>query len=136
MPLSTRIWDDLWLADGKSFYPGSNGRPAEGLDMVSDLLSVNGKWDLQKLKSIFYNNSVILKGGALLPAVSFIQREVWWPPPQDWLKLNCDVRVRSESSCIAVVAKNCYGEVVWANTTRLDFSDACCGEAVACCLAI
>ncbi|KAM6542170.1 hypothetical protein CsatB_006617 [Cannabis sativa] len=38
--------------------------------------------------------------------------------------------------CLAVVARNHLGAVVRIHTDRLDFSDALCGEAVACCAAV
>ncbi|XP_030479168.1 uncharacterized protein LOC115696408 [Cannabis sativa] len=60
----------------------------------------------------------------------------WRPPPQDWIKLNCDVRVGLESMCIAVVARNHWGAVVQIHTARLDFADALCGEAAACSSAV
>uniref|UniRef100_A0A803P0N1 Reverse transcriptase zinc-binding domain-containing protein n=1 Tax=Cannabis sativa TaxID=3483 RepID=A0A803P0N1_CANSA len=74
--------------------------------------------------------------GTLLPDVVPIQREDWRHPPQDWLKLNCDVRVGLGSSGIAVVARNHLGEVVWVHSARLDYADALCGEAAAVCLAL
>uniref|UniRef100_A0A803NZD3 RNase H type-1 domain-containing protein n=1 Tax=Cannabis sativa TaxID=3483 RepID=A0A803NZD3_CANSA len=62
--------------------------------------------------------------------------EDWCPPLQDWIKLNCDVKVELESSCVAVVAIGHFSEVAWVNTTTLDFSDALCSEAASCCLAL
>ncbi|XP_060967362.1 uncharacterized protein LOC133035535 [Cannabis sativa] len=73
---------------------------------------------------------------SLLPNHSPILRETWTPPPQDWIKVNCDVRVSLESMCIAIVARNYLGKVIWIHSARLDFSDALCGEAAACCLAV
>ncbi|XP_060972674.1 uncharacterized protein LOC133038523 [Cannabis sativa] len=64
------------------------------------------------------------------------EKDTWMPPPLDWIKLNCDVRVGLESMCIAVVARNHLGRVVSIHTARLDFSEALCGEAAACCLAV
>ncbi|XP_060965393.1 uncharacterized protein LOC133034346 [Cannabis sativa] len=72
----------------------------------------------------------------ILPDHDQIRREFWAPPPQDWIKLNCDVRVGLESMCIAVVARNHLSEVIRVHSTQLDFSDALCGEAAACCLAV
>ncbi|KAM6564408.1 hypothetical protein CsatB_024406 [Cannabis sativa] len=72
----------------------------------------------------------------LLPCPTRCLTESWCPPPQDWLKLNCDVRVGMDSMCAAVVARDHVGKVIWVSTKRLDFSNALCGEAAACCLAI
>ncbi|XP_060974319.1 uncharacterized protein LOC133039432 [Cannabis sativa] len=60
----------------------------------------------------------------------------WSPPPLDWIKLNCDVKVGLESMCIAVVTRDHFGRVLRVHTAREEFSDALCGEAAACCLAV
>uniref|UniRef100_A0A803PKA2 RNase H type-1 domain-containing protein n=1 Tax=Cannabis sativa TaxID=3483 RepID=A0A803PKA2_CANSA len=60
----------------------------------------------------------------------------WSPPPEDWLKINCDVRVGSESMCVVALAKDCWGTVVWTATDLLDFADALIGEATTCLLAL
>ncbi|KAM6550347.1 hypothetical protein CsatB_000155 [Cannabis sativa] len=52
------------------------------------------------------------------------------------IKLNCDVRVGLESMCIAGVARDHLGKVIRVDTSRLENSDALCGEAAACCLAV
>uniref|UniRef100_A0A803NKH1 RNase H type-1 domain-containing protein n=1 Tax=Cannabis sativa TaxID=3483 RepID=A0A803NKH1_CANSA len=62
--------------------------------------------------------------------------ETWSPPPRDWIKLNCDVKVGFDNMCVAVVARNHLGAVIEVRTARVEFSDALCGEAEACCLAI
>ncbi|XP_060962046.1 uncharacterized protein LOC115719437 [Cannabis sativa] len=61
---------------------------------------------------------------SLVPSLTPILRESWEPPPLDWIKLNCDVRVGMESMCIAAVARNHLGTVVRIHTARLDFVDA------------
>uniref|UniRef100_A0A803R9Q4 RNase H type-1 domain-containing protein n=1 Tax=Cannabis sativa TaxID=3483 RepID=A0A803R9Q4_CANSA len=38
--------------------------------------------------------------------------------------------------CAAVVARDHVGKVIWVVTSKLDFSNALCGEAMACCLAL
>ncbi|KAM6544232.1 hypothetical protein CsatB_008679 [Cannabis sativa] len=38
--------------------------------------------------------------------------------------------------CAAVVARDHVGNVIWVVTSKLDFSNALCGEAMACCLAL
>ncbi|KAM6541648.1 hypothetical protein CsatB_006095 [Cannabis sativa] len=38
--------------------------------------------------------------------------------------------------CAAVVARDHVGKVIWVTTSKLEFSNALCGEAVACCLAL
>ncbi|XP_030479460.1 uncharacterized protein LOC115696712 [Cannabis sativa] len=60
----------------------------------------------------------------------------WSLPPLDWVKLNCDVKVGLESMCIAVVARDHMGRVIRVHTAREEFSDALCGEAATCCLAV
>uniref|UniRef100_A0A803PQ85 Reverse transcriptase zinc-binding domain-containing protein n=1 Tax=Cannabis sativa TaxID=3483 RepID=A0A803PQ85_CANSA len=60
----------------------------------------------------------------------------WSPPLQDWLKLNCDIRVGLYSICAAVVARDHVGKVIWVSTSKLEFSNTLCGEAEACCLAL
>ncbi|XP_060960831.1 uncharacterized protein LOC133031364 [Cannabis sativa] len=73
---------------------------------------------------------------SLLPSPTSHPKEVWSPPPKDWIKLNCDVKVGFDDMCVAVVARNYLGEVVRVQTARVEFSDVICGEAEACCLAI
>ncbi|XP_060965503.1 uncharacterized protein LOC133034433 [Cannabis sativa] len=73
---------------------------------------------------------------SLLPSPSLDLTEAWSPPPPEWIKLNCDVKVGLNSMCIAVVARNHLGSVIRVQTAREDFSDALCGEAAACCLAV
>ncbi|XP_060969472.1 uncharacterized protein LOC133036759 [Cannabis sativa] len=72
----------------------------------------------------------------LLPCPSPLRRDSWNPPPLEWIKFNCDVRVGLESMCIAAVGRNHLGRVMSIYTSRLDYSDALCGEAAACCLAV
>ncbi|KAM6579927.1 hypothetical protein CsatA_003701 [Cannabis sativa] len=38
--------------------------------------------------------------------------------------------------CAAVVARDHVGKVIWITTSKLEFADALCGEAIACCLAL
>ncbi|XP_060974685.1 uncharacterized protein LOC133039757 [Cannabis sativa] len=73
---------------------------------------------------------------SLLPSPSLPVKDCWMPPPLDWIKLNCDVRVGLESMCTAVVVRNHLGRVISIHTSRLDFTKALCGEATACCLAV
>uniref|UniRef100_A0A803PAH9 RNase H type-1 domain-containing protein n=1 Tax=Cannabis sativa TaxID=3483 RepID=A0A803PAH9_CANSA len=72
----------------------------------------------------------------IFPSPSPYLKVSWSPPPQDWIKLNHDVRVGFDSMCLAVVARNHLGRVVWVQTSCVDFSDALCGEEAAYCLAI
>ncbi|KAM6593104.1 hypothetical protein CsatA_000807 [Cannabis sativa] len=60
----------------------------------------------------------------------------WSLPPQDWIKLNCDVKVGFDSMCIAVVARDHLSKVIWVYTARVDFANVLCGEAAACCFAL
>ncbi|XP_060962127.1 uncharacterized protein LOC133032264 [Cannabis sativa] len=73
---------------------------------------------------------------SLLPSPTPDLKEAWSPPPLEWIKLNCDVKVGFDSMCIAVVARDCVGRVLRVQTAREDFSEALCGEAAACCLAV
>ncbi|XP_060962306.1 uncharacterized protein LOC133032394 [Cannabis sativa] len=63
-------------------------------------------------------------------------KETWSPPPQDWIKLNCDVKVDLDSMCIAVVARDHFSRVIRVQTARENYSDVLCGEAAACSLAV
>ncbi|XP_030505324.2 uncharacterized protein LOC115720311 [Cannabis sativa] len=60
----------------------------------------------------------------------------WTPPPKDWIKINCDVKVGGDSMCIATLARDHSGAVVWAVTSCLNFRDPLIGEAAACQLAL
>uniref|UniRef100_A0A803PSS9 Reverse transcriptase zinc-binding domain-containing protein n=1 Tax=Cannabis sativa TaxID=3483 RepID=A0A803PSS9_CANSA len=60
----------------------------------------------------------------------------WIPPPLEWIKVNCDVKVEMETMYTAVIARDHLGKIEWVTTTHLQFSDALCGEAAACCLAL
>ncbi|XP_060961858.1 uncharacterized protein LOC115709516 [Cannabis sativa] len=73
---------------------------------------------------------------SLLSSPTPVLKEAWSPPPLDWIKLNCDVKVGLESMCIVVVVRNHLGRVIRVQAAREDFSDALCGEAAACCLAV
>ncbi|XP_060962218.1 uncharacterized protein LOC133032327 [Cannabis sativa] len=73
---------------------------------------------------------------SLFASPALCWKDVWSPPPMDWIKLNCDVKVELQSMCIAVVARDYLSRVVGAHTSLLDFSDALCGEATTCCLAV
>ncbi|XP_060965377.1 uncharacterized protein LOC133034332 [Cannabis sativa] len=73
---------------------------------------------------------------SLLSSPTLVLKEAWSPPPEDWIKLNCDVKVGLESIGIAVVARDHLGRVINVQTAREEFSDALRGEAAACCLAV
>ncbi|XP_060974166.1 uncharacterized protein LOC133039317 [Cannabis sativa] len=83
----------------------------------------------------FISHSYAVYRDSLIPSPAPNQLVVWEPPPQDWIKLNCDVRVDGEHSCVAVIARD-LSKVIWVYTTKLDFSDALCGEAAAVCLVL
>uniref|UniRef100_A0A803QJC8 RNase H type-1 domain-containing protein n=1 Tax=Cannabis sativa TaxID=3483 RepID=A0A803QJC8_CANSA len=57
-------------------------------------------------------------------------------PNRIWIKLNCDVRVGLDCMCAAVVARDHLGRTIWVQTSFLEYVDALCGEAVACCVAL
>ncbi|KAM6570726.1 hypothetical protein CsatB_018711 [Cannabis sativa] len=103
--------------------------------MRNEKVHNNTNPDVLKCIDNIYASFVELHG-SLLPIPSSIVRESWSPPPQDWIKINCDVRVGLESMCTAVVARNHMRRVIWVHTARLDFSDVLCGEAATCCLGV
>ncbi|XP_060959386.1 uncharacterized protein LOC133030607 [Cannabis sativa] len=253
---STEIWSDPWIPHAKGFCPKRRRGAPTNLNRVAELVLNNGRWDLQKLKLLFEQDTIaaILKGGhpsgvgrdrwvwtlessgqfssksaylsqaleraphcdvapklwnklwnskilerhkvmwwsilsnalpvrdvigkrfhiedtscplcgvgqesvehlflswevalhlwrsspwdmsdTLLSSPPPMPKEAWSPPPQDWIKLNCDVKVGLESLCIAVVARDHLGRVISVHTAREEFSDALCGEVAACCLAV
>ncbi|KAM6540499.1 hypothetical protein CsatB_004948 [Cannabis sativa] len=72
----------------------------------------------------------------LFPPVLLVATPIWTPPPEDWIKINCDVKVGGDSMCIVALARDLSGAVVWAATSFLNFSDPLIGEAAACHLAL
>ncbi|KAM6559885.1 uncharacterized protein LOC133032157 [Cannabis sativa] len=60
----------------------------------------------------------------------------WTPPPEDWIKIKCDVRVGGDSMCMATLARDHSRTVVWAAVNMLNFRDPLIGEAAACRLAL
>uniref|UniRef100_A0A803Q6S8 RNase H type-1 domain-containing protein n=1 Tax=Cannabis sativa TaxID=3483 RepID=A0A803Q6S8_CANSA len=72
----------------------------------------------------------------LFPPMLHVAPPAWTPPPEDWIKINCDARVGGNSMCIATLARNHSGNILWAVVSRLGFRDPLIGEAAACCLAL
>uniref|UniRef100_A0A803QRA2 RNase H type-1 domain-containing protein n=1 Tax=Cannabis sativa TaxID=3483 RepID=A0A803QRA2_CANSA len=60
----------------------------------------------------------------------------WTPPPEDWIEINCDARVGGDSMCIATLARDHTGDVLWTAVSMLSFRDPLIGKAAACHLAI
>ncbi|KAM6562483.1 hypothetical protein CsatB_022481 [Cannabis sativa] len=60
----------------------------------------------------------------------------WSPPPVDWIKINCDVRVGGDSMCVVAIARDSTGSILWVATKLLKFADSIIGEAAACLLAL
>uniref|UniRef100_A0A803NHF6 Reverse transcriptase domain-containing protein n=1 Tax=Cannabis sativa TaxID=3483 RepID=A0A803NHF6_CANSA len=52
----------------------------------------------------------------IFPVPAPCLEQCWSPPPQGWIKLNCDVRVGLDSMCLAAMARNHLGEVVKVHT--------------------
>uniref|UniRef100_A0A803QC46 RNase H type-1 domain-containing protein n=1 Tax=Cannabis sativa TaxID=3483 RepID=A0A803QC46_CANSA len=67
---------------------------------------------------------------------SVVLDQGWSPPPRDWIKVNCDVRVRQGDMCAYVVAGNHLGKLSRVVTKRFQFFDHLQGEAEACLLAL
>ncbi|XP_030502633.2 uncharacterized protein LOC115717800 [Cannabis sativa] len=61
---------------------------------------------------------------------------VWSPPPEDWIKINCDVRVGEETMCAVAIARDHQEAIFWVATNKIHFSDPFLGEAAACLLAL
>ncbi|XP_060965574.1 uncharacterized protein LOC133034497 [Cannabis sativa] len=101
----------------------------------NDLIHNNSRLNVMKCIDQICNSYAELHD-TFLPSPAPSLSETWRAPPQEWVKLNCDVRVGLDSMCTAVVARNHLGKVVRVYTARLDFSDALCGEAAACCAAV
>ncbi|XP_030505064.2 uncharacterized protein LOC115720039 [Cannabis sativa] len=56
----------------------------------------------------------------------------WSTPPEDWIKINYDVKVGGEYMCIAALARDHSGTVLWGVANNLNFTNPLIGEAVAC----
>uniref|UniRef100_A0A803PK34 Uncharacterized protein n=1 Tax=Cannabis sativa TaxID=3483 RepID=A0A803PK34_CANSA len=79
----------------------------------------------------------ILKKGAYYVSVLFSLPEVvipqrWTPPPEDWIKINCDVKVGCGSMCGVALARNHTSSILWVTTNKLNFEDLLIGEAGTC----
>uniref|UniRef100_A0A803NQX3 Uncharacterized protein n=1 Tax=Cannabis sativa TaxID=3483 RepID=A0A803NQX3_CANSA len=61
-------------------------------------------------------------------AVEFL---VWSLPPNDWVKINYDVKVSCGSMCAVALASDHTKSVLWVATNMLNFSDPFIGEDVA-----
>ncbi|XP_060970646.1 uncharacterized protein LOC133037410 [Cannabis sativa] len=54
----TNIWLDPWIAHQKGFTPHSSGRVVSRETKVADLLLQNGGWNIQKLHSLFNQETI------------------------------------------------------------------------------
>ncbi|KAM6543770.1 hypothetical protein CsatB_008217 [Cannabis sativa] len=61
---------------------------------------------------------------------------MWSPPPDDWVKINCDVKVGSDSMCAVALARDHKDSILWVASNILNFFDSLIGEVVACLLAL
>uniref|UniRef100_A0A803QFD3 RNase H type-1 domain-containing protein n=1 Tax=Cannabis sativa TaxID=3483 RepID=A0A803QFD3_CANSA len=115
----TRIWGDPWIPHMRNFLPRPNGSPVTDDRSVAELFSNDGGWDIHKLNNLFDRETVsaILQGGA--PSGTDLHATIF-PLP----------------SPPSTVSWNHLGRVVWVQTSSVDFSDALCGIAATCCLAI
>ncbi|XP_060960786.1 uncharacterized protein LOC133031321 [Cannabis sativa] len=73
---------------------------------------------------------------SLLTHLKVAGSPVWVPPPEDWIKINCDVRVGSDSMCAVAIARDHRETILWVATSALCFSDPLVGEAAAVLLAV
>ncbi|XP_060967555.1 putative disease resistance RPP13-like protein 1 [Cannabis sativa] len=60
----------------------------------------------------------------------------WSPPPVDWIKIKCDVKVGCNSMCVAALARDHSGTVLWVAAKLIDFVDPLIGKTEACQLAL
>ncbi|KAM6543702.1 hypothetical protein CsatB_008149 [Cannabis sativa] len=60
----------------------------------------------------------------------------WSPPLEDWVKINCDVKVGGDTMCAVAIARDHKESVLWVAAKRLHFSDPLTGEAATCLLAM
>uniref|UniRef100_A0A803NGZ9 RNase H type-1 domain-containing protein n=1 Tax=Cannabis sativa TaxID=3483 RepID=A0A803NGZ9_CANSA len=72
----------------------------------------------------------------LFPTPVICTTSLWSPPPEDWVKINCDVKVGSDSMCVVALARDHKESILWIASNILSFSDPLIGEAVACLLAL
>ncbi|XP_060964641.1 uncharacterized protein LOC133033660 [Cannabis sativa] len=72
----------------------------------------------------------------LLPPTVEVLPHGWSTPPEDWIKINCDVKVGGESMCIVALARDHVGMVLWGATNFLNFTDPLIGEVAVCQLAL
>ncbi|XP_060963740.1 uncharacterized protein LOC133033145 [Cannabis sativa] len=75
-------------------------------------------------------------GSSLLKSRQVADTLGWSPPPEDWVKINCDVRVGVESMCVVAIARDHTESILRVATNKLHFSDSLIGEAAACMLAL
>ncbi|XP_060968744.1 uncharacterized protein LOC133036241 [Cannabis sativa] len=101
----------------------------------NDKVHNNSPVDVKRCIDSICNSYADLHATIFPPPSPYLPQD-WKPPPLDWIKLNCDVKVGLDSMCSAVVARDYLGRVLRITTARLGFADALCGEAAACCLAI
>uniref|UniRef100_A0A803Q0U8 Uncharacterized protein n=1 Tax=Cannabis sativa TaxID=3483 RepID=A0A803Q0U8_CANSA len=55
----------------------------------------------------------------------------WTPPLEEWIKINCDVKVGCCSMCGVALARDHTGSILWVATNMLNFTDPLIGEASA-----
>ncbi|XP_030497504.2 uncharacterized protein LOC115713158 [Cannabis sativa] len=75
-------------------------------------------------------------GSFLFALTMAVVSPVWSPPPDDWVKIICDVKVGSCSMCVVTLARDHTGIVMWMITNMLNFSNPLVGEVAACQLAL
>ncbi|KAM6556810.1 hypothetical protein CsatB_003829 [Cannabis sativa] len=75
-------------------------------------------------------------GSCLLSPPQSVGTQAWSSPPEDWVKINCDVKVGGETMCAVAIARDHNKSVLWVAAKRLHFSDPLTGEAAACLLAM
>uniref|UniRef100_A0A803PGS2 RNase H type-1 domain-containing protein n=1 Tax=Cannabis sativa TaxID=3483 RepID=A0A803PGS2_CANSA len=66
-----------------------------------------------------------------------VEAPIWSPPlPEDWVKINCDVKVSCGSMCVVALARDHTESVLWVATNMLNFSDSLIEEVTTCLLAM
>uniref|UniRef100_A0A803QY53 Uncharacterized protein n=1 Tax=Cannabis sativa TaxID=3483 RepID=A0A803QY53_CANSA len=59
----------------------------------------------------------------LFPAPVICTPPPWSPPPDDWVKINCDVNVGSDLMCVMALARDHKESILWVASNILNFSD-------------
>ncbi|KAM6592237.1 hypothetical protein CsatA_014842 [Cannabis sativa] len=75
-------------------------------------------------------------GSCILSPSQSVGTQAWSLPSEDWIKINCDVKVGGETMCVVAIARDHNESVLWVVAKRLYFTDPLTGEAAAYLLAM